>query len=390
MTGLVQRRADSASRCRRSWASACAAGPCSGFARRAKYIECFLDDGTVLLLHLGMSGRLVFDGEPCGPHEHLTFAFDDGTILRFVDPRRFGMLDLWPAATLAEHRWLAHLGLEPLDAGFNGRGPAPALAGRRTALKVALMDQRLVVGVGNIYASESLFRARLDPARAAGSLGAREARRLARSVRAVLLEAIEAGGSSLRDYVQSNGELGNFQRSFRVYDRAGEPCTVCAQTGRAARPGCPRDLLVPHLPALSCVARWGWTGRGRVVFNLLRCGSRLVRRSAAWPRAAGVQRSPIDALRDHPGRAARRVGLVTLNRPKALNALNAQVIGEIEAALSDFDADDEIVGHGHHRLGQGLRRRRRHQGDAREGLRRRPSPPTSSRPGRRSPSTRSR
>ena len=114
----------------------------------------------------------VFDGEPCGPHEHLTFAFDDGTLLRFVDPRRFGMVDLWPAATLAEHRWLAHLGLEPLDAGFDGRGLAAALAGRRTALKVALMDQRLVVGVGNIYASESLFRARLDPSRAGRQPGA--------------------------------------------------------------------------------------------------------------------------------------------------------------------------------------------------------------------------
>ena len=91
-----------------------------GLRRRAKFIECSLDDDNALLLHLGMSGRLVFDGPPCGPHEHLTFAFDDGTTLRFVDPRRFGMLDLWPAATTAEHRWLAHLGLEPLDAGFNG------------------------------------------------------------------------------------------------------------------------------------------------------------------------------------------------------------------------------------------------------------------------------
>ena len=127
----------------------------------------------------------------------------------------------------AQHRWLAHLGLEPLDPSFDGRALATALAGRRTALKVALMDQRLVVGVGNIYASESLFRARLSPARAAGSLGPREAQRLARSVRTVLLEAIEAGGSSLRDYVQSNGELGNFQRDFRVYDRAGEPCIAC-------------------------------------------------------------------------------------------------------------------------------------------------------------------
>jgi formamidopyrimidine-DNA glycosylase len=204
------------------------------FARRAKYIECFLDDGAVLLLHLGMSGRLVFDGEPCGPHEHLTFAFDDGTLLRFVDPRRFGMVDLWPAERLGEHRWLTHLGLEPLDHCFGGRSLRAVLDGRRTALKVALMDQRLVVGVGNIYASESLFRARLGPSRPAGGLSLPEAQRLARSIRQVLREAIEAGGSSLRDYVQSNGELGNFQRRFRVYDRAGEPCLVCGgPIGRA-------------------------------------------------------------------------------------------------------------------------------------------------------------
>lgn len=197
------------------------------FERRAKFIVCHLDDGTVMLLHLGMSGRLLFDGEPRGPHEHLTFAFDDGCVLRFVDPRRFGMLDLCPGTELDRHRWLVHLGLEPLDPGFDGKALAGVLAGRRTALKVALMDQRLVVGVGNIYASESLFRAGLSPIRPAGSLKAREAGRLAKAVRAVLLEAIEAGGSSLRDYVQSNGELGNFQRNFKVYDRAGEACAGC-------------------------------------------------------------------------------------------------------------------------------------------------------------------
>jgi formamidopyrimidine-DNA glycosylase len=229
ITGLVQRRADIRFPLPVDLPLRLQGRTMVGFARRAKYIECFLDDGTALLLHLGMSGRLLFDGEPSGPHEHLTFAFDDGTVLRFVDPRRFGMLDLWPADQLDRHRWLRHLGLEPLDAGFDGRLLAQALVGRRTALKVALMDQRLVVGVGNIYASESLFRARLAPLRAAGSLDGREAGRLARSVRQVLLEAIEAGGSSLRDYVQSNGELGNFQRSFKVYDRADEPCLGCGR-----------------------------------------------------------------------------------------------------------------------------------------------------------------
>ncbi|MEK0082929.1 bifunctional DNA-formamidopyrimidine glycosylase/DNA-(apurinic or apyrimidinic site) lyase [Benzoatithermus flavus] len=200
-----------------------------GFSRRAKYIQCFLEGGLALLLHLGMSGRLLFDGEPRGAHEHLTFGFDDGTTLRFVDPRRFGMLDLVPAADLAAHRWLVHLGLEPLDPGFDGAALGRALAGRRTALKPALMDQRRVVGVGNIYASESLFRAGLSPSRPAGSLEEAEAERLAGAIREVLLEAIEAGGSSLRDYVQADGELGNFQRNFRVYDRAGAPCPRCGR-----------------------------------------------------------------------------------------------------------------------------------------------------------------
>lgn len=217
-----------------------------GFARRAKFIQAMLDDGTTLLLHLGMSGRLVFDGEPAGRHEHLTFHFDDGTVLRFVDPRRFGMLDLWPTARLAEHKWLAGLGLEPLGNAFDGPALLARLAGSHVALKVAIMDQRRVVGVGNIYASESLFRAGLSPRRLAASVGPGRAQRLAAAIRAVLLDAIDAGGSSLRDYVQSNGELGNFQRMFKVYDRAGLPCPACGtpirrfvQAGRATF-HCPR------------------------------------------------------------------------------------------------------------------------------------------------------
>ena len=198
-----------------------------GFGRRAKYIRARLDDGQTLLLHLGMSGRLVFDGAAMGPHEHLTFAFDDDSVLRFVDPRRFGMLDLCPSDGLEAHQWFRHLGLEPLAPGFDGRALRSALEGTRTALKVALMDQRRVVGVGNIYASESLHRARLAPHRPAGGLGAVEADALAAAVREVLEEAIAAGGSSLRDYVQANGELGNFQRNFKVYDRAGLPCMDC-------------------------------------------------------------------------------------------------------------------------------------------------------------------
>ena len=203
-----------------------------GFGRRAKYILGDLDDQQTLVLHLGMSGRLLFDGPPAGPHEHLTFHFEDASCLRFVDPRRFGMLDLTSTTALPTHPRLAGLGLEPLDASFDGAALAAALAGRHTALKLALMDQRVVVGVGNIYACESLFRARLSPRRTAGHLRPREAARLAAAVRAVLTEAIEAGGSSLRDYVQADGQLGFFQERFAVYGLSGQPCRVCGTVVR--------------------------------------------------------------------------------------------------------------------------------------------------------------
>jgi formamidopyrimidine-DNA glycosylase len=211
-----------------------------GVGRRAKYILAGLEGGSTLLLHLGMSGRLMLDGAPRGPHEHLTFGFEDGTVLRFVDPRRFGMLDLWPSDRLAEHRLLRGLGVEPLDRGFDGAVLLRLLRGRRVPLKVALMDQRLVVGVGNIYANEALFAARLSPRRQALSLGPERADRLAAAVRAVLEAAIAKGGTSLRDYVQADGELGSFQGEFKVYERAGEPCLTCGrpirrivQAGRA-------------------------------------------------------------------------------------------------------------------------------------------------------------
>jgi formamidopyrimidine-DNA glycosylase len=203
-----------------------------GFARRAKYILAHLDDRHSLLVHLGMSGRLLFGGSPAGPHEHLTFEFDDGTVLRFVDPRRFGLLDLVPTAELARHPRLSGLGLEPLDPRFDGAILAAALAGRQSALKLALMNQRVIVGVGNIYACESLFRARLSPQRRAGQLRPRETERLAASLRAVLTEAIDAGGSSLRDYVQTDGQLGFFQERFAVYGLDGRPCQVCGRTIR--------------------------------------------------------------------------------------------------------------------------------------------------------------
>ena len=212
----------------------------TGFSRRAKYIRIDLDSGMSLLVHLGMSGRLVFDGEEGRTHEHLTIEFTCGSVLRMIDPRRFGMVDLSLTADLGSHRWLRHLGLEPLAVEFDGKSLHKRLAGKLPAIKTAVMDQRIVVGVGNIYASESLFRAGISPKRLACDVGPRRADKLAQSIKQVLLDAIEAGGSSLRDYVQSSGELGNFQRFFQVYDREERPCVRCGmpirrivQTGRA-------------------------------------------------------------------------------------------------------------------------------------------------------------
>lgn len=198
------------------------------FDRRAKYILATLDSDHTLMLHLGMSGRLLFDGDEVGKHEHLTFGFDDGTILRFVDPRRFGMLDLVANDQLLHHPRLIELGQEPLDAAFNGKTLRSMLQNRASMIKVAIMNQKLVVGVGNIYACESLFRAGISPTRQANSLAPSDCHRLAEAIQHVLSDAIKAGGSSLRDYVQTDGELGYFQHQFDVYGRFDLPCPRCA------------------------------------------------------------------------------------------------------------------------------------------------------------------
>ncbi len=210
-----------------------------GLRRRAKYILVDLDDGWVMVMHLGMSGRIVMTdaGDAVGgsppppprPHDHLILGMEGGLRVVFNDARRFGVVTLARAETLAAHPLLAALGPEPLEAGFDGALLAARLAGRRTAIKAALLDQRRIAGVGNIYASEALFRARLSPRRKAGTVRGARAERLASALRAVLAEAIEAGGSSLRDYVQASGELGYFQHRLAVYDRAGEPCPRCGE-----------------------------------------------------------------------------------------------------------------------------------------------------------------
>jgi formamidopyrimidine-DNA glycosylase len=205
--------------------------------RRGKYILIELDTDGLLLLHLGMSGRVTASSAalPDTPHDHVVLTLDDGTVIRFNDPRRFGLLDYIKRSEADRHPLLAALGPEPLEAGFNGAYLAAALAGKMTPIKSALLDQRIVAGLGNIYVCEALFRAGISPRRLAGSIGRGRADRLVAGIRSVLDEAIAAGGSSLRDYVQADGELGYFQHRFAVYAREGEPCPGCGCGGGVRR-----------------------------------------------------------------------------------------------------------------------------------------------------------
>jgi formamidopyrimidine-DNA glycosylase len=217
-----------------------------GFRRRGKYILMRLEGGDSLLVHLGMSGRMNITAEPVPqpgkaggpptlpppahlvtPHEHLVLRTDDGSRIGFVDPRRFGSLDLLRTAAEDGHRLLAGLGPEPLEAGFDAATLSAALAGRRTPIKAALLDQGVVAGLGNIYVCEALFRARISPRRLAASVAGARAGRLVAAIRETLTDAIAAGGSSLRDYVQPSGELGYFQHAWKVYGRQGEACERC-------------------------------------------------------------------------------------------------------------------------------------------------------------------
>ncbi len=202
----------------------------TSFRRRAKYILMRLQDRPSVLIHLGMSGRMNIS--PSGRndiplHEHVTLETDDGWRIGFVDPRRFGSVDLVQAAAEDAHRLLAGLGPEPLDSSFNAAHLAARLHGRATPIKAALLDQSNVAGLGNIYVCEALFRSGISPERHAGDVSKAAITRLTREIKATLLEAIEAGGSTLRDYVQPDGELGYFQHAFKVYGRTGEPCAQC-------------------------------------------------------------------------------------------------------------------------------------------------------------------
>lgn len=197
--------------------------------RRGKYLLFPADTGT-LIVHLGMSGslRLVTHETPPGNHDHVDIRLEGRRSLRYNDPRRFGAI-LWTRSDPAGHPLLAELGPEPLEAAFDGAYLYATARGRRASIKQHLMNPTVVVGVGNIYANEALFRAGIHPARPAGRIGPARMQRLACAIREVLAEAIEVGGTTLRDYVGGNGEPGYFQLRLFVYDRAGEPCTICGE-----------------------------------------------------------------------------------------------------------------------------------------------------------------
>ena len=197
-----------------------------GAGRRAKYLLLHLEHGA-LLWHLGMSGslRVLPAGTPARPHDHLDLLLDSGMTLRFNDPRRFGSLHFTDRPEA--HPLLAKLAPEPFDPVFDGEYLSRITRRRRAAIKAVILNGRLVTGVGNIYASEALFRARIRPRRAARSLTRRECGRLARAIRTVLQLSIRAGGTTLRDYVNAEGEPGYFRQRLYVYERAGQPCRVC-------------------------------------------------------------------------------------------------------------------------------------------------------------------
>jgi len=205
--------------------------------RRAKYLLMRLENDVVVLIHLGMSGRMVIElgTDPQIPnrkHEHIVFVLENDNIIRFSDPRRFGLMELSHAKNLSSHQLLKDIGPEPLSIEFNGLTLANRLQGRKTPIKSVLLDQRVVAGLGNIYVCEGLFMAGLSPMRSANTITLKQASILVKKTKQLLLDAIESGGSTLKDHVSATGEMGYFQHIFRVYGRAGHPCPICEEPVR--------------------------------------------------------------------------------------------------------------------------------------------------------------
>jgi len=205
--------------------------------RRAKYLLMDCGSGT-LILHLGMSGslRILPAGTPAEKHDHFDLVLGDGTLMRLRDPRRFGAV-LWHGGDVHTHPLLATLGPEPLEHDFDARYLYQSTRGRSVSIKQCIMDNHVVVGVGNIYANEALFRAGIKPQLAAGKLSLPRCARLVEEIRATLTEAIKLGGSTLRDFVNSSGQPGYFQQNYWVYGRGGEPCRRCGSAIRQIRQG---------------------------------------------------------------------------------------------------------------------------------------------------------
>lgn len=214
--------------------------------RRGKYLL-FDVDGGAMLLHLGMSGslRMVARDVPAQKHDHVDVVLEGGRCLRLTDPRRFGAL-LWAPAPVEEHWLLRDLGVEPLEETFSGDYLFRRTRGRRARIKDVLMNARVVVGVGNIYANEALFRAGIRPGIAAGRINRARSARLVGAIKATLQEAIVAGGTSLRDFVRSDGRPGYFSRQLLVYGREGQPCLVCGAPLKSARRGQRATVYCSH------------------------------------------------------------------------------------------------------------------------------------------------
>ena len=188
------------------------------------------------MIHLGMSGRITIypgDAPPAGRHDHIEFITEKGITIRYCDPRRFGFMDLFPASSYAEHPMIRHLGPEPLTDNFDVISFNNKLSGRKIPIKTALLDQRVVAGLGNIYACEALFKARISPRRLAHNIPGERSKRLVAAIKEVLHAAIIAGGSSLKDFAGTDGNLGYFQTQWAVYGRAGEKChSICCRRDR--------------------------------------------------------------------------------------------------------------------------------------------------------------
>ena len=205
--------------------------------RRAKYGLIDTDRGDTLVFHLGMSGRWRIDPDELGKHDHLVLATDDGHRLALNDPRRFGSLDLLPTASLSEWKTFGAIGPEPMGGALTGAWFRDQFEGRTAAIKLLLLDQRIVACLGNIYVCEALYRARIDPRKAAGRASNQKLDALAVAIPAVLQDAIAAGGSSLRDFAAPDGELGYFSKTFDVYGREGEPCQCGGKVRRIVQGG---------------------------------------------------------------------------------------------------------------------------------------------------------